>query len=198
MTTHLDKISIGQKTGAERLTFNNIDTGFNLIDFWKWSVSDLVSNATRGRFAEFIVASALNVDLTSVRDEWSNYDLITPEGIKVEVKSAAFIQSWKQREYSRISFSIKAARSWDPESLNRSGTPERPSDVYVFCLLNNKDQETLNPLNLDQWKFYVVSTIAINNQQSNNSITLAALEKLSKSINYDQLQKEILKIYFGK
>jgi len=88
MIHEFDKIPIEQKTGFEPLTFNNLDTNFMLSDFWKWSVSDLISNATRGRFAEFIVASALEIDMTSIRDEWSPYDLITPEGIKVEVKSA--------------------------------------------------------------------------------------------------------------
>jgi len=66
------------------------------------SLSDLVSNATRGRLAEFIVAQALNVDTSGVRDEWAAYDLLTSSGIKVEVKSAAYLQSWAQRRHSNI------------------------------------------------------------------------------------------------
>ena len=55
-----------------------------LLDFWSWSASDLVSNATRGRLAEFIVANALGVE-SGIREEWAAYDLATATGIKIEV-----------------------------------------------------------------------------------------------------------------
>ena len=59
------------KTGDEQLAYNEKPLGFSLLDFWRWSVSDILSNATRGRFAEFIVATAVNTDKTSLRDDWS-------------------------------------------------------------------------------------------------------------------------------
>lgn len=65
---------------------------FTLLDFWRWSCSDLISNATRGILAEYIIAQALGV-AKGIRKEWAPYDLLTPEGIRVEVKSAAYIQS---------------------------------------------------------------------------------------------------------
>ena len=34
--------------------------------------------------------------------------------------------------------------------------------MYVFCLLAHKDKATLNPLDLDQWEFYVVPTAWLN------------------------------------
>ncbi|MBK9250286.1 MAG: hypothetical protein IPM69_19795 [Ignavibacteria bacterium] len=63
------------KTGNEQLFDNSKQLGFSLFDFWRWSVSDILSNATRGRFAEFIVATATGIDMTAVRDEWGAYDL---------------------------------------------------------------------------------------------------------------------------
>ena len=89
------------KTGNELFHWKGQSLDISLLDFWRWSVSDLVSNATRGRLAEFIVATALNVPFDQVRDEWGAYDLLTPEGIKVEVKSAAYIQSWYQSKPSQ-------------------------------------------------------------------------------------------------
>jgi hypothetical protein len=65
-----------------------------LLDFWQWAYSDLLSNTNRGRLAEFIVARALSLGLTDVRIEWDAVDLVTPTGVKVEVKSAAYLQSW--------------------------------------------------------------------------------------------------------
>ncbi len=193
MTNSLDKIKSGQKTGDENLSFNGRVTGIKLIDFWKWSVSDIISNATRGRFAEFIVATALNIDLTIIRDEWSAYDLTSPEGIKLEIKSASYLQSWFQRNFSTISFSIKAARHWDSETNLQATIPARHSDIYVFCLLKNKDQATLNPMNLEQWEFYVVSTLTINNyKRSESSITLKSLQTLTTAVTYDQLRQTII------
>jgi hypothetical protein len=30
--------------------------------------------------------------------------------------------------------------------------------LYVFCLLAHKDKSTLDPLNMDQWQFFVLAT----------------------------------------
>ncbi|NUO01968.1 MAG: hypothetical protein HUU01_15295 [Saprospiraceae bacterium] len=196
MTNDFGKIKIEQKTGDEQLTLKGRETGLKLVDFWKWSVSDIVSNATRGRFAEFIVASAIKCNLEIIRDEWSAYDLTSPEGIKIEVKSASYLQSWFQRGFSKISFSIKESLIWDPETSKFSKKSSRQADVYVFCLLKHKDQPTLNPMDLDQWEFYVVPTSEINDyKRSGTSITLKSLQILSSAIAYDQLRQEIVKAY---
>lgn len=196
MTPELSKISIELKTGDEPLTLNGRRTGIKLIDFWQWSVSDIVSNATRGRFAEFIVATALKIDLTIIRDEWSAFDLTSPEGIKIEVKSASYLQSWFQRTFSTISFSIKAARHWDSSTNIQASNPTRQSDVYVFCLLNHKDQSSLDPMNLNQWEFYVVATKTLDNyKRSSTSITLKSLQGLTHARSYDELQQTILEVY---
>jgi hypothetical protein len=153
----------------------------------------MVSNTTRGRFAEFIVASALNIDLTTPRDEWSAWDLTSPEGIKIEVKSAAYLQSWSQSGLSKISFSIRPARAWDGNSGEFAEDPSRQADIYVFCLLKHQDKGTLDPLNLDQWEFYVVPTPTLNNyQRSSTSITLNSLSQLSSPVQYGDLRGEVL------
>ncbi|MGI8789068.1 MAG: hypothetical protein ACR2HG_15110 [Pyrinomonadaceae bacterium] len=189
----LGKLLVEEKTGEERLTYDNQILDFKLIDFWRWSVSDIISNATRGRFAEFIVATALQIDLKTIRDEWSAYDLNSPEGIKVEVKSAAYLQSWFQKDYSNISFSIRTAKSWDSLTNKQSENSERHADIYVFCLLKHKDKKSLDPMNLDQWEFYVTSTKTLDNYtRSKTSITLPSLQKLTKAVDYDSLRNAIL------
>ncbi len=193
MDNSLGKIVVHEKTGNEPLTFNNRLTPFTLIDFWKWSVSDIISNASRGRFAEFIVATALGIDLKMVRDEWSAYDLISPEGIKIEVKSASYIQSWYQKDYSKIGFSIREAKEWSNETNLMAANPSRTSDLYVFCLLKHKDQLTLDPLKMEQWEFYILSTKTINNYtRSKSSITLKSLQKLTSPVLYHQIKETVL------
>jgi len=154
---NLGRIQAHLKTGSEPLTLSGKPLPFNLLDFWRWNGSDIISNATRGRLAEFIVATATKVDLNSPRDEWQSYDLETPDKIKIEIKLSSYIQSWHQNNLSKISFSIRPARDWNNETGIQSTVPQRHADVYVMCLLKHYDQLTLDPLDVSQWEFYVLS-----------------------------------------
>lgn len=194
--TFLGKLQARLKTGQERLTFNAENLGFSLLDFWSWSVSDLLSNATRGRFAEFIVATATNIDIKQLRDEWGAFDLETSDGIKIEVKSAAYLQSWEQNRLSKISFSTKLAKPWDWEIDKRSSIAQRSADVYVFCLLYHDNKQTVDPLNLNHWEFYALATEELNNYtRSQHSITLKSLQGLTDAVGYDKHDQEIRRKY---
>lgn len=168
-----------RKAGTERFQTNAEILQFSLLDFWQWSVSDLISNVTRGRLAEFIVAKALGISTDGVRDEWQAFDLLTNEGLKIEVKSAAYVQSWFQKALSRITFKVKKSLAWDRDSNLQSKESKRQADAYIFAVLAHKDKLTVNPLNLDQWEFWVLSTKALNERKrSQHSITIRSLEKL--------------------
>jgi len=188
----LKQIKATPKKGKESLTFKGKKTNYCLLDFWKWSVSDILSNATRGRFAEFIVGTAIGINPNNLRDEWSAFDLESDEGIKIEIKSAAYIQSWNQKQYSTISFSIKPARYWDAETNMQHSEPKRHADIYVFCLLKHKEQTTIDPLKMEQWEFYVLPTYQLDNyKRSQSSITLNSLRKLTSQKSYSELKSSI-------
>ena len=190
----LKAIKANPKTGSECLTENGEKTKYNLLDFWSWSVSDILSNATRGRFAEFIVGTAVGLDPKNLRDEWDAYDLKTDNGIKIEVKSAAYIQSWNQKKISIISFSIKRAKFWDAETFIEDIESRRHADVYVFCHLKHCEQATIDPLKLEQWDFYVLPTFDLDNyKRSQSSITINSLKRLTEPIKYNELKTEINK-----
>lgn len=189
----LKQIKATPKTGQEAISNNGVDTRYTLMDFWRWSVSDILSNATRGRFAEFIVGTAVGLDPKNLRDEWDAYDLTADNGIKIEVKSAAYIQSWYQKKLSTISFSIRPARYWDAET-NIEGETKRHADVYVFCHLKHQDKETIDPLQMEQWDFYILPTYRLDNyKRSQSSITINSLKKLTEPRKYSELRDEILK-----
>lgn len=191
--TGLPRLETKRKTGEELFTFDGTSLEFNLLDFWKWSVSDLVSNATRGRLAEYIVARALRIDLGAVRNEWDAYDLLTPTNIKVEVKSAAYLQSWHQRTLSPICFKTRKTRGWDADTSHLAVESRRQADVYVFALLGHKDKSNLNPMELSQWQFYVLATRCLDERQrSQHSITLKSLETLcGRSLRYDEIRDAV-------
>ncbi len=189
----LEKLKIKRKSGSEKFVNQGKDLDFDLLSFWQWSTSDLVSNATRGILAEYIVAQALGIAGNQIRDEWAAYDPETEDGIKIEVKSAAFVQSWYQKEYSKITFRTPKTLSWDADTNVQSKEAKRQSDVYVFALLFHKKKSTINPLDISQWEFYVVPTKILDaRKRSQHSITLPSLKRIcSRSIQYHDLKSAV-------
>ena len=68
------------QTGDEPI--NGADA--TLRDFWAWCLSDLRTNTVRPMLAEFLVARAVGAEQRT-RIERDAYDVLTPDGVKVEV-----------------------------------------------------------------------------------------------------------------
>lgn len=180
------------KTGEESLTRGGVETGCRLIDFWQWYASDLLSNAMRGCFAEFLVGTALGINMREPRTEWDSWDLVTPTGVKIEVKSASFLQTWHQKKLSDITFSIKPAKAWDVRTGKYAEIAKRQADIYVFCLLKHTDKETVDPLSLEQWAFYALPTCTLESVlPANKSISLNTLRDLTGEVAYDRLKEHV-------
>lgn len=193
MPQDLRRLETQPKMGTEAFRFNGENLPFDLLSFWQWSSSDLVSNAMRGVLAEFIVAKSLGISTTTVRTEWDAFDLITEEGLRIEVKSAAYLQSWHQTKYSSISFNVQKKRGWDAMTNYQPVEATRSADVYVFALLAHQDKQTIDPLDLNQWQFYVLPTEVLNQRQrSQYSITLKSLESLAgKALSFLALKDAV-------
>ena len=153
----LGPLKVERKTGREPLRICDAALDTTVLDFWRWSASDLSSNTTRGIVAEFIVACDLGV-ADGVRTEWGPWDLETRDGIKVEVKCSAYLQTWHQDRHSSIEFGIAPRHAWKNKTNTWSTEKKRWSDAYVFALLHHQDKATLDSLKLEQWTFYVVPT----------------------------------------
>lgn len=78
-------------SGDERLA----GTDLTVADFWSWGYSDLRENILRGVMAEFLVARALGAG-QGTRVAWDNFDVLSPAGVRVEVKSSVYLQSWSR------------------------------------------------------------------------------------------------------
>ena len=189
-------VHLQPRNPKEPFIFDREPKGFSLLDFWIWSGSNVLNNTLRGQIAEYIITKATGAKLPAIRIEWNSVDVITSQGISIEVKSAAYFQSWHQDEPSKISFDIKKTRPWDNETNQRAKTPCRSAQVYVFCLLTNKDRNTINPLDLSQWKFYILPTTVIDSCLGNQkTVGLSRLKKLgAKIVNYDQIDDTISQV----
>lgn len=76
--------------GNEKFTLDGNDTGISVSEFWSWAYSDLLNNTLRGVLAEFLVKksfSFLPPPREILRTDWTPYDLTSPSGRRIEVKS---------------------------------------------------------------------------------------------------------------
>lgn len=177
MGSPLARLVAGPRSGDEPIMVDGESAG-PLRAFWSWAYSDLADNTARGILAEYLVATALSA-ADGTRREWDSVDIRTPEKWRVEVKSSAYLQSWDQKELSKISFSIAPSAGWDAQTNTQSTERRRHADVYVFCVLHHRDKPTLDPLDLGQWTFYVLPTRVLDEQcPEQQTIALSSLRKL--------------------
>ena len=178
-----------QLTGDELFSNEGMHLDFSMSDFWKWYASNTLHSALRGAMAEFIVAKALGLPCY-MRQGWDAYDL-EYNGIKIEVKSSAYLQDDNGDRFSRISFSIAKHSHWNED--DKWNNMMRHSDVYVFCLFSETDREKADPMQMEQWQFYVLPTLVLDEQCGNRqSLSLSALLSLSPiQCTYSDLQTTI-------
>ena len=184
------------------------ETGYKIKDFWAWSSSDLVNNTLRGVYAEFIVATALGIDLSKKpRQDWDAYDL--DYGVcKIEVKASGRVQAWhrepdisdlpiditneelesfrKRIKKSKAQFTIRKTRKFDRIRDRFEEDAKRHADIYVFCLHKPEKEEEVEMLRSDQWEFYIIPTRLLNeldkkcdeNSKGQQTIGLPQLKRL--------------------
>lgn len=145
----------------------------DLAVFATWLLGDLRDNTDRGKFAEWLVARAVCADTTQPRDPWAGWDVVTPDGITVEVKCTGLLQNWTSAKPSPPGYDRLITRAPDaPKDEPRAVRAQ----VYVFGVHLCRDTTAYNVLDVTQWAFRVVpgQVIAAWNQ---NSIRLTELQK---------------------
>ena len=162
-------------------------THLDTAAFYEWAFSDLLTNTVRGVFAEYIVARALGCT-EEPRIEWNAYDLVTKAGLRIEVKSTAYLQSWKQKGHSILRFDIAPKRGWDAETNTSSVDAKRSADVYVFCVFAATEKPA-DPRQLDHWFFLVCAAPELDRRfGKQKSANLSTLEAAGMArIGFDQL-----------
>ena len=188
-------------TGEECIYDENGRNVTTIKDFWAWAYSNLTNNTLRGTYAEFLVRNALGADIL-VSTDWGPYDILTPEGIRIEVKCSAYLQAWKQANLSKIIFGIPQTHKSDFEAdaFDYNAELLRQSDVYVFCVETCQIRDELNERDLSQWDFYVIPTARINDKLgSQKRVSLSILQKIgAKQVSFCDLKAAVLEAYQQK
>ena len=169
-----------QLTGNEEFTLRGSGTGITIKDFWSWAYSDLPDNTQRGVMAEFLVYSSLKGAIlpsrAQMRVNWLPFDVTSSSGRRIEVKSAAYLQSWTTDFPSQIQYDIAPKLAWDGHSY--ASEAKRNCDLFVFCLYTalTRDKSILDP---DYWEFYVLPASVLDAKiPTQKKISLSSLLKL--------------------
>ena len=85
-------------------------------------------------------------------------------GTSIEVKSAAYSQSWKQDKPSTIQFGIAPSGNWNAETNKFNEEKKRWADIYVFCVFEGKN--SLECLDMNKWDFYVIATRVLDSRST--------------------------------
>ena len=196
--------------GSEPFEFRGAPLPSSVKDFWAWSMSRLIADGPRGDLAEFIVNTALGMDMTEPKRGWGECDIVYPHGgkpVRIEVKCSTLLQAWERPSPPKPVFSIAKTLNCDIEDtgdgyryIGRDGSPpKRRSGIYVFCLFAEEDRSRANPMVLDQWRFYVVPTAAIDEQLGDQrKISLQGLSRIGAiECSYDEIRPTVDRIAAG-
>lgn len=166
-----------------------VGTSAVVRDFWAWALSDLRTNTVRPMLAEFLVAQALGA-VAQPRIEWDAYDVVTPDGVQVEVKSSAYLQAWTQARPSSIRFGGLNGRTWDAVA-GFAAAASYNADVYVFAVVTARDHASYDPLNSAQWSFWVLPRAAVA-ATGQRSLALTRVEAMAGApIQYCRLAEAV-------
>ena len=111
----------------------------------------------------------------------------------LEVKSASYHQRWHQDRLSDIRFSVRKTHAWDATTGKQAATAERQAFAYVLCLLSEKQREKVDPLDLNQWQFWAVSSSFFDARtRSQHSITHNSLRReVGEPVSFNDLRKVV-------
>ena len=194
--------------GVEPFEFNGSPLPATVKDFWAWAMSRLIADGPRGDLAEFIVNTALGMDMSKPKRGWGECDIVYPFGeklIRIEIKCSTFLQAWERPSLSKPVFSISKTYPCDIGEyeggyryVGRGDNPDlrRRSNIYVFCLYAETERTKAWPLDLGQWQFYIVPTTIIDSQLGDQrKISLQGLERIEAiHCQYDMIKHHIDKI----
>ncbi|MFE1405001.1 hypothetical protein ACFW5D_15330 [Streptomyces sp. NPDC058770] len=169
--------------------FRSPDAGtVTVLDFWRYAMPDLRTNTTRGLLAEFLVHRAVGAEQRNA--EWESFDVLAPDGLKIEVKTSAYLQAWGQRRLSEIRFSRLRGRIWTPEDGD-AAEQSYNADVYVFALHTARTHAAYDPLDVGQWCFHVASR-AVVEATGQASLGLTSVRRLcGEPVGYGELAERI-------
>ena len=161
----------------------------------------LIDNVYRGDYVETLILFALGEGWEAVGG-WGSWDLEKGvDGVRLEVKQSAALQTWGERyrkEGSKErppSFDIAPRIGYHTDSAEGADLPAgkrvRFADIYIFAWHPEENPDNADHRRAEQWQFFVVTEHRLPDQKT---ISLNPLQKLAAAITYDQLAATVEKV----
>ena len=138
--------------------------------------------------AEYLVALAMH-DPAPLRIEWAPHDVLSPEGINIEVKSSSYCQSWRQHKLSALSFGRLSGLPLSDDGSEFLGTErELRADVFVFAIQICREPMEYDALDLSPWEFRVVPAAVLRAHGARSISYAAVLRFAPQAVAWDGLR----------
>jgi hypothetical protein len=149
----------------------------------------LVNNAFRGMFVEAMLAQVLQPEWRWCSADWASHDFDHPDGLKLEVKQSAALQSWHEPSLrpNRGRFDVKA-RTGRYEGARWIGERGRAAQIYIFGWHGLTDPAVADHHDPSQWQFYAVKAVDLPEQKT---IALSRIQALSDPSSISEIASKI-------
>ena len=153
----------------------------------------LVNNAFRGTLVEAMLAQVLEPQWRWCSADWASHDFENAEGVKLEVKQSAALQSWHTDGFkpNRGRFDI-AKRKLRWQGAKRIDEGGRYADLYVFAWHPGVDPALADHREPDQWIFHLVRSEDLPDQQT---IALSRIQAISPAIDIGAVPAQITALH---
>jgi hypothetical protein len=148
----------------------------------------LITNVFRGHVAEAIVDAALAPDWTWCAADYASCDFERADGLRLEVKQSAVLQSWSPEPPKKItgSFDVAARQGyWD----GLVWVPEPGRRAHIYVLAHHKIiDESADHRDPGQWIFYVIRSSQLPPVKT---ISLGSLQRLISPCSFAELRARV-------
>ena len=148
----------------------------------------VMQNNLRGLWVELMVFELLGSGWKHAGNDWAAWDLERTDGLRVEVKQSAQLQSWGTSLSSpRFSIALTKGHYLDGKNYVPNLSGKRLADLYIFAWHDGDDQRSAS-----EWRFYVVGADRL--PKSQKSIGLKALQELTEPVKATGLLQEVTRL----
>lgn len=144
-------------TGDEHFTFEQMPVGALLSDFWSWTTERMLTDDVLPILAHYIVETAL--------------------GDKIDRRRITIVVSSYLKSFSRQ----------DKIEAPVFHCPDADDTLRIFCLLDGLNANTVNPLKLEQWKFFVLKSGDLTVETA----TLDEIRHIATEASYEELRNTV-------
>lgn len=155
----------------------------------------VMDNLSRPDYVERMVAALLGDDWRIASGNWGAWDLQNDAKVRIEVKQSAHLQPHASRRQlegrlttGRFSIAPKK-RGYVDNAKAVIEEPGRYADLYVFAWHGGDDPATTDHRDPSQWRFFVIPTGKLKENQK--SISVASVGKLTGSVSAEALRDRV-------